>query len=463
MEKNVVVIGAGLAGTLICNELVKNCDVTLLEAGDKNVIRYPEINFTQKSFAAAKTFCIGGGGTTNLWHNGLIPIHAHDVTSKEFSKIITEAKSYIDRAACNLYWVDNPYSSEYENIVSRMNSIAGKIGIFPDGVDCLLYPKKYKKLDVDTGVRAFYSVSDIEFVSNYKQIMSVTYCIGSKKFSVDADVVILSAGTLGSPLLVKKVLSAVGCSSEKVGTGLADHPIGFLGKVKFKKHINKSMKQFSLLDRGNYTCETCIRLRSECGKYICGVFFRPALTMENKLPLYKYKSLLGASSGMDRIRSIFSLKIFHPDIVAEIFSHLFGISIPGRIYNILVIFEQKRGKSHISYDSDGLRVDWCISKEELSIYKDMLKKLKDMLTDISDDVIIETDINDEWLWSAAHHSGTISLGKAVDDLVDKDLKLNSCDNVFVCDGSVIQEHSYANTGLTIGALSMRLSERVCRG
>ncbi|MBE9592796.1 MAG: hypothetical protein IMF19_04885 [Proteobacteria bacterium] len=128
-----------------------------------------------------------------------------------------------------------------------------------------------------------------------------------------------------------------------------------------------------------------------------------------------------------------------------------------------MIFEQKRGKSRISYDSDGLRVDWCISKEELFIYKDMLKKLKDMLTDISDDVIIETDINDEWLWSAAHHSGTISLGKAVDDLVDKDLKLNSCDNVFVCDGSVIQEHSYANTGLTIGALSMRLSERVCRG
>ena len=65
MEKNVVVIGAGLAGTLICNELVKNCDVTLFEAGEKNVIGYPEINFIQKNFAAVKTFCIGGGGTTN--------------------------------------------------------------------------------------------------------------------------------------------------------------------------------------------------------------------------------------------------------------------------------------------------------------------------------------------------------------------------------------------------------------
>jgi choline dehydrogenase-like flavoprotein len=34
--------------------------------------------------------------------------------------------------------------------------------------------------------------------------------------------------------------------------------------------------------------------------------------------------------------------------------------------------------------------------------------------------------------------------------------------VFVCDGSIIQEHSYANTGLTIGQLAMRLAERVSK-
>jgi choline dehydrogenase-like flavoprotein len=38
--------------------------------------------------------------------------------------------------------------------------------------------------------------------------------------------------------------------------------------------------------------------------------------------------------------------------------------------------------------------------------------------------------------------------------------LKCCDNVYVCDGSVIQEHSYANTGLTIGQLALRLAERV---
>lgn len=51
MNKNIIVIGAGLAGTLICNELVKQCNVILLEVGEKNAISYPKINFIQKRFA----------------------------------------------------------------------------------------------------------------------------------------------------------------------------------------------------------------------------------------------------------------------------------------------------------------------------------------------------------------------------------------------------------------------------
>ncbi len=85
-----------------------------------------------------------------------------------------------------------------------------------------------------------------------------------------------------------------------------------------------------------------------------------------------------------------------------------------------------------------------------------------MLSKISDQVNIQTDITDEWLWSCAHHSGTIPLGNTDEDFIDKNLKLNFCDNVFVCDGSVIEEHSYANTGLTIGQLAIRLSERVLK-
>ncbi len=52
------------------------------------------------------------------------------------------------------------------------------------------------------------------------------------------------------------------------------------------------------------------------------------------------------------------------------------------------------------------------------------------------------------------------MGDTEDALVDTNLKLRHFDNVFVCDGSVIQEHSYANTGLTIAQLAFRLAKHI---
>lgn len=460
MKKNIVIIGSGLAGTLICNELADKCKVTLLEIGKKDRIGYPKITFVNKPLAVVKTFCIGGGGTTNLWHNGLMPMHAIDLTSSEFSAILRDAEQYIDQAARNLYWTGCPYEVIYKNIVSKMSSIAEDIGVFSDGIDCLLYPKKFNKLAPRGRIDARYSVSNINFVPDGKSIKSVNFCVDDTQYNVDADTIIISAGALGSPLLVKRVLSAIDCSN--LGTGFMDHPIGFVGKIRFKKHVDNLIKRFVLFDGGAYECRTAVRLKSACGKYTCAAFFRPAITMVNNLSIYKYKSLLGASNGMDRIKNMFSFKIFHPDILAEIISHLFSLTIPGSTYNVFLLFEQKQGKSKITYNENRLVLDWRISDEEIRLYNNVLKKLKFMLSEIAEEVNIKTDIDEGWLWSAAHHSGTISLGENTNSYVDQDFRLHSCNNVFVCDGSIIQEHSYTNTGLTIGQLAMRLAERVSR-
>jgi GMC oxidoreductase len=460
MKKKVVVIGSGLAGSLVCNDLAGDVEVTLLELGEKDVIGYPPIEYLRKKLAEVKTFCFGGGGTTNLWHNGLIPINGEDVASGYFRNLLDEAKPYTDRAAANLFFPHESYSREYGDVVAEMNALGKDLNLFEDGVDCLLYPKKFKKLNVDSRVEAVYSVEEIDFQSTGGRITAVDYRVGSKNHQIHPDLVIVCAGTLGTPRLVGKVLSALGRESETVGKGLMDHPLGFVGKVKFKKGISESIRKFASLDKGNYESCTAARLKSDCGQYTCFAFFRPALTMANKLPIYKYKSLLGASSGADRIRNAFSPKIFHPDILAEIFSHVFGVNIRSRIFNVLVYFEQRRGDSLVTYDGSTLKVDWRITEKELTIYNNILEKLNTTLKPFSDEINIQAPLTEEWLWSGAHHSGTISLGDADDDLLDKDLKLKCCDNVYVCDGSVIQEHSYANTGLTIGQLALRLADKV---
>jgi len=462
MKKKVVVIGGGLAGSLISNQLAGKGEVTLLEIGQEHTFNTPNIFYKRKKLAQVATFCHGGGGTTNLWHNGLIPIHEKDVATPDFAEILTDAKRFIDEAASALYFPENSYLAEYAKISAEINALVDELSVFKDGVDCLIYPKKFKKLSLVKDVDAHYSVRNIEFVPGERRIKTVKFTKGRNEYAIDPDVVIVSAGALGTPGILKEIIDSTGDHFPSLGTGFIDHPIGFVGKVKFCQGVSEIFSKLSICDLGNYISRNAIRIKSACGKYTCCVFFRPAFTMHNSLVIYKYKSLLGASKGVDRLKNLLSFKVFHPDILAEIIAHLTSLQIPGRIYNIFFVAEQRRGNNRVFYENGKLIVDWCITDEELTLYRQSLVKLNGMLSGISEELDIKTDITEDWLWSAAHHSCTSPLGNTDLDLIDKDLKLKFCDNVYVCDGSVIQEHSYANTGLAIAQMSLRLSEKILK-
>jgi choline dehydrogenase-like flavoprotein len=455
----IVVIGAGLAGSVLCNELARHADVTLLEVGEKNRIHYPPIGFDRKRLSHVNTFCFGGGGTTNLWHNGLVPINRADVLSEEFRQVLAESEAFMNEAAAQLFFRGR-YAHSYQEAVSQATAVAKSIGLSAHGVDCLIYPKKHKPLSVDARVNGVYGVDRIRFLSAGARIDTIVYTAGSREYSLDPAAVVVAAGAMGSPRILRDIIAATGHRFDGLGTGFIDHPLGFVGKVRIRKEAANAVSRLSLIDRGDYVIRSAIRLKSDCGRYTCCAFLRPALTMHNSLHVYRYKSLLGATNGLTRVRNALSWMLFHPDIVAEVYSHLSSGNIPGRTYNILFVAEQRSGSSRVYYDGDQLRVDWSISEEELSIYRALLTRLASILEPLAEQINIETALTQDWLSSGAHHSRTTPLGDTAGDLVDRNLKLRFCDNVFVCDGSVIQEHSYANTGLTIGQLALRLARHL---
>src|SRR6188472_429598 len=138
--RSIVVIGGGLAGSLICNELARDADVTLLEIGQKDRIHYPDVGYDSKALGHVKTFCFGGGGTTNLWHNGLIPINPSDVVSQDFRNVLADSRKFTNDAAARLFFKGD-YERAYRDAVSEATTTAANAGIAADGVDCLLYPK----------------------------------------------------------------------------------------------------------------------------------------------------------------------------------------------------------------------------------------------------------------------------------------------------------------------------------
>jgi len=458
MRKSVVVIGSGIAGTLAANDLSRDHDVTVLEIGKEHSVRYPNVSFRRKVFGDVKTFCHAGGGTTNLWHNGLMPIQETDLHDPQFARIVSEVNTYSNRAAEALFYPNSQFLTDHKAMVLKMQSIGQGLSVFSDGLDCLLYPQSHSRLRIADRANAYYSVTELRFFAIGGKISRLEFTSASRTHSIIPTFVIVAAGSLGSPGVVRSILDALGKPSDAPGKGLMDHPMGFVGKIRVSPHVRSIFRQFSSSTHLGYRCCTAARVRYD--GYSAAVYFRPAITMQNRLDIYKYKSRLGAGKGLERLRAAFSRKVFHPDVVAEIYSHLFNAHIRSDIFSVLVFFEQKRGQSQVRCSPDGIDVDWDLSPNEMDVYSSIIRILRDRLGPVCDDIAMVDRLTKEWLWSAAHHSGTISLDASGQGLVDGDLRLASCSNAFVCDGSVIQEHSYTNTGLTIGGLAFRLASTI---
>ena len=105
---------------------------------------------------------------------------------------------------------------------------------------------------------------------------------------------------MGSPRILRDIITATGHRFESLGTGFIDHPLGFVGKVRFKKDAVDAINRLSMIDHDDYVVRSALRLKSACGRYTCCAFLRPALTIHNSLSIYKYKSLLGRNDGLDQ-------------------------------------------------------------------------------------------------------------------------------------------------------------------
>ena len=455
-----MIIGSGLAGSVLANELAGENDVTVLETGPATGFVYPPFRSTNKQLAHINTFCHGAGGGTNLWHNGLIPIDPDDVSNTLFRQVLGDSSDYIDKAASRLHMRGTSYCAEYAAAKKTSEVLGDRIGAFADGVDSLIYPKSYTPLVLRDSIQAFFGVSDLQFRSGGSGVSEALFTADNAEQRLPIDSLIICCGSFGTPIVLERLLESAGHDLHDTGKGLIDHPMGFVGKVRFPRSISDAVGRFALQDAGSYEFRSAVRLRSECGEYTGCVFFRPAITMTNKLETYIYKSMLGASKGRKRLRHALSPRILHPDIIAEIVSHLLPVSIPTRTYSILFMGEQRDRRNRVFGTERDLRVDWSISRQELEIYNGMIRRLTKMLEGSAESLVVNANLDSSWLWSGAHHSGTTAMGSDKPGSIDRNLRVNGLDNAFVCDASVIQEHSYANTGLTIGQLALRLADHI---
>jgi hypothetical protein len=460
VQKRAIVIGSGLAGTVLANDLANQFDVLILERGPDTTYTTPTVRYEKRSLAAVPTFCYGVGGTTNLWHNGLVPLRPSDLSPGPFRDVVEDSRRFMDAAAVALHFSGPCFAEEHARLLGEMEHQVAEAGMSPGSLDCLVYPKTHGPVKPGPGVRIEADVEKIEFDREGDRVVAVRFKSATGLQTRTADLVVVAAGSLGTPGVLQNLRPLFGRPSDGIGTGLIDHPMGFVGKVRFKKEFSRLAASLASTDRGSFAGQLPFRLPSPCGDFVGCAYLRPSVTMSNRLDVHKYKSRLGASRGTNRLRAAFDARLLHPDILSEIGAHLFGVRPPGDVYSILFVGEQKRAGNRVFNEGEDLVVDWAITEEELGSIRGMLAELEARLEPFVDDLVIQDEVDDSWLWSCAHHSGTTELGTDDASVVDLDLRMRGSHNVFVCDASVLQEHSYANTGLTIAQLALRLSDHL---
>ncbi len=434
----VLVIGAGLAGTIVANELCSDFKVTIIDRGPSGKYQEPNLTETGKSFGQVTTFCYGEGGSTNLWHNGLIEIPEKDIVDPSFKRFYLSLSKWTEKAA-RLLGFEGDYRDEKE-------AIAKTVSIEKDAIDSILVPEKKGKLNLDRK-NLFLSYSFVRQIcrDGDEYLVTIQNCDGAKEYRFKH--IVLAAGGLNTPNIVNDIFL-----KRQSTIGFIDHPMGFVGKIRVKAKYVSDFEKMVSLKGSTYEARLGIRFNYNGLQHI--VYFRPCYSIKNNLNIQRFKSKLGCSVGLGLIRAACNFKVFHPDVLFEIYKKLFGKFPKTKTFSTWVVFEQKsHKKSTIQESRGGLTVNWNL--DELKDYSEALKELKKKLGPYTDHVSIVEKKLEDWLWSAAHYSGSVE-----NTLLVKNVQLKGFENVFIADSSVISEHSYVNTGLTIAKIALEVVNRI---
>ncbi len=451
----VVIIGAGLGGCVLADEMNENWDVVMIELPrsssglDKiDDIGIPSVTTPQSSF--------GLGGTTRVWHNGLIEINKSVFDGKwPFPKKVLDP--FYNRAFEKLS--DLP-SETFIKVTSVLRGHFNRLGLISTiESNPIYYPNKrhnlWEKFNLCKKVKLIRG-EVLDFKINEKlQAESVEVKGENESFDVEFDILVIAAGGLGTPVLLQRIARKYNLTSlANAGKYYEDHPSCFVADIQLNKPVYKFWNYSSSSLNGKLRLPIVVQK----GEYLVAFQIRPAVHFNKRK---KLKSVISELRNHPlQLTNYFKL-LFHIDDVLDILSFRFGINLPTKHYSLLMVAEQpSKSEVSITFDEKNKRIvrNWQLDDSYIEILYQSIDAVLKQLGDIVNDINIYEDLTGN-MFSSAHHSGTARISQSPEDGVcDMNLKVHAFSNVYICDGSAIPASGYSNTGLTIAALALRLAD-----
>lgn len=457
MKPAVVIVGAGLAGSILASKLRARYAVTVIDLRDSAAPLPTPIAETGVPPRLEVHAGAGHGGTTNFWHNGLIEIEDQDYAAWPATK--AEIQPYVARALDLLSGVEQDALSREDALV-RARLV--KRGV-PDTLlgKSLFSPRIHRNIWNHLGLPG----PDVECVTGVAREFEIadgaTKCVIVKTASgtrrIDGDLFIASAGGLSSPALLSATAEKSGLRLPAIGRYYHDHPMSSVGEITLDLKLHDVLHHSASAIRGALRIPFVTRVgdtkfafylrTQELGRHHSS---RNALRelRDNPTVWRNYWKVLSNGRG-----------------VLEVLAFRIGIDIPTSTFSIRMVAEQPPDDTlTLSGCPDGSIVrNWTLAPD----FSDKVEEaLHSMLATLGHHVVNFTADRDwqKQLQTAAHHSGGCRMAQCPDEGVcDRDLKVFGTDNLYVCDGSALPSSGYANTGLMIGALALRLADHLIAG
>jgi choline dehydrogenase-like flavoprotein len=441
----IVVIGAGLAGSLIASRLASRHRVTVIEQSSR---RTPlRVLDRGRPAALDPHVAAGPGGTTAYWHNGLIELEASEyaawpLPAAELQKYIPDSHQALSGASI----------SRVRDIATELRTALAAAGVPARLLGSpMFYPARRRNVWHAENVAARGVATVIGRVERLAlddagRVRGVVLHGGAE---VAGDIFILAAGGLGSPAILQA--SDAG-AFKNAGRFYFDHPVGFVGEITVSADLNRLWNRFDRELQGSVRLPFVVATARQKFAF----YLRPAGPTA-----LKAKSVLSDLRNRPLDPRLYAKLLMHTNDIVEALSLRAGVNIPTRRFVLYMSAEQPaQDERAIAGTPGAVTRDWRLDADFFAAANEAIRRLLAELAPI----IARSTVFERWpddLQTAAHHCGTCRMAATAEaGVADQDGRVFGTQNLFVCDGSAIPAAGYANTGLTIGALALRLAERI---
>jgi hypothetical protein len=276
------------------------------------------------------------------------------------------------------------------------------------------------------------------------------------ELQLEADAIVLAAGGLGTPLLLQKLSQFnSSISLQNAGRHYEDHPTGFVAEIALDAPFYKFWNYSGSKLKGNLRQPMVIE---QDGLQV-SFQLRPAAQFR---PRTKLNSILNELRNEPfKLKNYFRL-VGNLDDILDILSFRFGLKWPTKKYSLLMVAQQPtQSEMAVFHDAVNhvIQRNWVLTDVYMVTLEKAIHNVIHQFKDKSNASIFTNWAAD--LKSSAHHSGTARMHASPENGVcDADARVHGLKNLYVCDGSLIPSSGFANTGLTIAALALRLAQQL---